>query len=84
MENYNRKEKYKNSIFYYLNNKKHRLNGPAIIWDDGDKEYWQNDKLHRLDGPAIKFCTGYEEYWIEGKQYSKYEFERIIKLKLFW
>jgi hypothetical protein len=35
--------------------------------------------LHRLDGAACEICS-YKEYWIEGKQYSKEEFDKKISL----
>jgi hypothetical protein len=110
MENYNRIEKDYYVTYYYLNNKLHRIDGPAEIWVTGTKEWWQNGKLHRddgpaveysngikawyqnglrhrLDGPAIELSDGYKEWWIEGKPIkcsSQEEFERYIKLKLFW
>lgn len=36
----------------------HRLDGPAIIWNDGDKEWYINGKLHRTDGPAVEYPNG--------------------------
>ena len=36
-----------------LTGKKHRLDGPAVIFDDY-KAWYQNGKLHRDDGPAIE------------------------------
>jgi hypothetical protein len=33
----------------------HRLDQPAIEWDDGIKEYRHYGLLHRKDGPAIEF-----------------------------
>jgi hypothetical protein len=47
--------------FRYLNgsqcwckdDKKHRVDGPAIIYSDGDQYWYQDDKLHREDGPTI-------------------------------
>ena len=36
-----------------LNNNRHRIDGPAVIYKNGDKEWWVNDLLHRVDGPAI-------------------------------
>ena len=33
--------------------KLHNPNGPAIIWENGDKEWWVNGQLHRIDGPAV-------------------------------
>jgi hypothetical protein len=44
----------------------HRLDGPAIEYTGGTKEWWQNGKLHRLDGPAIEYGNGAEEWWREG------------------
>ena len=87
MENYNRVEKDEFGIYYYLGNKLHRLNGPAIDYEYGDKFYYINDKLHRLDGPAAIYNNGYEEWYYEGKRIdcnSQKEFERYLKLKLFW
>jgi hypothetical protein len=31
----------------------HRLNGPAIEYANGTKEWYKNGLIHRLDGPAI-------------------------------
>ena len=45
---------------WYLNGKVHRLDGPAIEWDDGDVDYVVNGKRHRLDGPAV-IRYGYNE-----------------------
>src|ERR1700691_1668900 len=41
------------SIFYYLNGKRHREDGPAIIRTDGTLEYFLNGFYHREDGPAV-------------------------------
>ena len=30
--------------YYFFENKIHRLDGPAVIWPDGEEEYWINDK----------------------------------------
>jgi hypothetical protein len=110
MENYNIVEKYEWGICHYLNDKLHRLDGPAIEYNSGDKgwyqnglchrldgpaiEYvfgykawYQNDKLHRMDGPAIEYHYGDKKWFYEGELIdcnSQEEFERLIKLKLFW
>ena len=44
--------------------KLHRLDGPAIEYANGNKEWFQNGKRHRLDGPAIEFCPG--AYFVDG------------------
>jgi hypothetical protein len=57
--------------FYY--NKKeliHRLDGPAIEWVEGSKEWYQNGELHRLDGPAVETSCGYK-YWCQDGEYHR-------------
>jgi hypothetical protein len=65
----------------------HREDGPAIIDNNGDKFWMINDKPHRLDGPAAEFADGGQEWFVDGKHIkcsSQEEFERILKLKLYW
>ena len=58
---------------WYLNGKRHRENGPAIIWYNGHKEWCIDGKLHREDGPAIE-CTDGRVYWyLNGKQVTEEE-----------
>jgi len=45
----------------------HRLDGPAVEYENGGKEWWANDMLHRLDGPAIEYSDGHKEWWLNGK-----------------
>lgn len=48
---------------WWLNNKMHRDNAPAVVDQLG--EYWyQNGELHRLDGPAITYHDG-ETSWYQ-------------------
>ena len=66
--------------------KRHREDGPAIEFSDGDKSYYQNDLLHREDGPAIDW-EDRKEWWYHGERImvlTNKEFLRIIKLKSFW
>ena len=49
-----------------VNGKIHRLDGPAIEWSNGHKEWWLNDKRHRLDGPAIEWSHG-KQWWVNNK-----------------
>jgi len=48
-------------------NQRHREDGPAVEYADGDKEYYINGKLHREDGPAVECANGYKEYYINNK-----------------
>ena len=52
---------------WYLNNKYHREDGPAIEFLDGAKEWYWNGKHHRVDGPAIEYPDGVKEWWLDGK-----------------
>jgi hypothetical protein len=81
------KEYYNGSKYWYQNGLRHRIDGPAIERNDGYKAWYQNGVRHRIDGPAREDFNGYKEWWFEGKQIncnSQEEFERYIKLKLFW
>ena len=40
---------------WFLNNKLHRTDGPAIEYANGDKFWYLNNKLHRTDGPALEY-----------------------------
>lgn len=49
-------------VEYRLDGALHRLDGPAVERDNGDKEWWVNGKRHRLDGPAID-CANGDYFW---------------------
>src|SRR6056300_236319 len=56
--------------FYYKDRKmtiRHREDGPAVEYADGDKAWYINGKLHREDGPAVEYATGYKAWYINGK-----------------
>lgn len=46
----------------------HRLDGPAIIWEDESTEWLVNDLRHRTDGPAIEF-KHVKEWWVDGSRH---------------
>ena len=52
---------------WYVNGKKHRLDGPAYEGADGRKEWYANDQLHRLDGPAVLWPNGFKQWFVNGK-----------------
>ena len=60
-------EYYNGTKCWYLGNKYHREDGPAIEWTDGAKEWYRNGKHHREDGPAIEYADGAKEWWLDGK-----------------
>ncbi len=47
----------------------HRENDkPAIIWQNGYKEWWVNGKIHRdNDQPAYIGTDGHKQWWVNGK-----------------
>ncbi len=45
----------------------HRLDGPAIEYSNGNKQWWQNGRLHRLDGPTIECVNGGKSWYQNGK-----------------
>jgi len=52
---------------YFLNDKLHREDGPALEYNDGTKYWFLNGKLHRADGPAVEWGSGHKEWWIKGR-----------------
>jgi len=78
---------------WWLDNKLHRLDGPAVVsyYKDGSiySEYWYLDsKQHRSDGPAIvrysKDGSIESEVWyLDGKQLTEEQIEDLkIKLEI--
>jgi hypothetical protein len=54
----------------------HRLDGPAVVWTNGDTSWWIDDQLHRLDGPAVEWQGIAKAWWIVGDEFSEKEFDR--------
>jgi hypothetical protein len=55
---------------WYLNDKPHRTDGPAIECTDGTKRWYHNGELHRTDGPAIE-CTDGTKYWYNNGELNR-------------
>ena len=45
----------------------HRVDGPAIEWEDGSREWWLHGRLHRVDGPAYEGADGSRSWYRHGK-----------------
>ncbi len=56
-----------------------RLDGPAVEFHDGSKQWWVNGKPHRLDGPALEWSTGFSDWLIDGVVKNGAKIERWIK-----
>ena len=50
----------------------HRLDGPAVEWSDGSREWYQNGQLHRVDGPAFErsdgYCAWFQNGWLHSER----------------
>ena len=57
--------------FWYLNDKYHREDGPAIEYADGNKFWSLNGKLHREDGPAIETAEGDKSWFLNDKRHRE-------------
>ena len=55
------------SKYWYINDKLHREDGPAIEFVRGHKEWFINGKLHRTDGPAIEYADGSKLWYLNGE-----------------
>jgi hypothetical protein len=73
--------------YWYLHDRWHRLDGPAIEFADGTKFWYQYGLFHRLDGPAIEYVDGGKYWCYQGKSidcHDQRSFEKLLKLKAFW
>lgn len=51
----------------------HRTDGPAIIHENGRKEWFIEGKRHREDGPALIQANGKQKFYLHGKLYKTIE-----------
>ena len=51
-------------LHWYLNDKLHREDGPAIEWVCGYKAWYLNGVRHREDGPAIENVEGIVAWYL--------------------
>lgn len=56
---------------FKLYGKHHRIDGPAITWDNGKKEWWLYGSEHRADGPAITWINGAEDWFFRGGRHRE-------------
>jgi hypothetical protein len=68
--------------WWYLNDKRHREDGPAIEYSNGSRWWYLNGKLHREDGPAMEFTNGTRRWYLNDEEYTEEEFnEKTAKVK---
>lgn len=64
---------------WYLNDKRHREDGPAVEWAGVYKSWYLNGKLHREDGPAVEFADGYKAWYLKGESLTEAEFNKRLQ-----
>jgi hypothetical protein len=52
---------------WWLNDERHREDGPAIENSDGYMQWWFHGKLHRIDGPAKERPDGFNSWFLHGR-----------------
>jgi hypothetical protein len=55
---------------WFLNGKRHRIDGPAIELANGIKYWFLHGRCHRIDGPAVEYATGTKQWWLNDNYYS--------------
>jgi uncharacterized Fe-S cluster-containing protein len=63
---------YSGSKFYYKDQDlkiAHRLDGPAVEYDNGGKAWYVDGQLHRVDGPAFEYVDGTKVWYVDGKRH---------------
>ena len=60
--------------FWYLNDKLHRVDGPAVECANGDKLWYLNGERHREDGPAVELAIRDKRWFLNDIELTEGEF----------
>jgi hypothetical protein len=55
---------------WMLNDKHHRVDGPAVEWANGSKTWCLHGNLHRVDGPAVERADGSKSWVLNSNHYT--------------
>ena len=58
-------------IYWKVNGRCHRDDGPAIEWANGSKEWYKDGKLHRVGAPARELTDYKKEWYIDGLKHRE-------------
>ena len=61
------------SQFWWLNEKRHRTDGPATRYANGTQFWYLNGKLHRTNGPAVIWSDGTQNWYLNGHEVTQKE-----------
>jgi phage baseplate assembly protein gpV len=73
-EQYITKSPFDNKKRYFKDRAKtilHRLDGPAVEYANGTREWHVNGVPHRMDGPAFDSIYGHREWYVNGKRHRE-------------
>ena len=56
---------------WYKNGLKHRDDGPAMEYDNGDKIWYKNGVRHRENGPAVEWRNGTKFWYKNGVKHRE-------------
>ena len=66
---------------WYVNDKRHRTDGPAVELPSGSKFWFIDGKHHRTDGPAIVYADGTKCWYVDSKRHrTNKSFQQAAKL----
>ena len=68
-------------VFWYLDGKLHREDGPAIEHANGDMEWYLNGQSHREDGPAYEGSNGRKQWFLNNQRLTEEEFNHWLDKK---
>lgn len=63
---------YENTTWRLPDGNIHRDFGPAVEWEDGNKEWWIGGDRHREDGPAVESADGTREWFLNGVKHREH------------
>jgi len=69
--------------YWYLDNKLHREDGPAVEWNDGELWWYLNGGFHREDGPAIVRLDSNNVWFLNNRELTEEEFSGYLRNKQF-
>jgi hypothetical protein len=65
--------------YYNIKGHRHREDGPAIEYINGNKYWYSNNLHHREDGPACKYSNGDKSYYLNNVYCIRINFYYLIK-----
>lgn len=67
---------------WYLDDKFHREDGPAVESANGTKYWYLNGKIHRKDGPAVEYANGTKYWFLDGVSYTEADWIKQLQKKV--